>query len=108
MKEKFLILVLVCSIIGLLLFIFFEKSNKPDPSKDEKLLRDSLLILQRRIDSSKVLQNKLEKSYDSLKNIETPIIYRTRDKIKFILSDASPDELDSIIRANWKYKSRYR
>lgn len=108
MKEKFLIFVLICSVIGLLLFIIFDKPSDKEPSKDEKILRDSLLILQRRIDSSRVVQNKLEKAYDSLKNIEAPIIYRTHDKIKFILSDASPDELDSIIRTNWKHKSRYR
>jgi hypothetical protein len=107
MKEKLLILTLIATIVGLVCFIVF-KPVVPETSKDEKILKDSLLILQKRIDSSRLVQDKLQKSYDSLKSIETPVIYRTRDKIKFILSDASPDELDSLIRTNWKYKSRYR
>ncbi len=70
----------------------------PDDSK-EKALRDSINYLQKRIDSSLVRQEQLELAYDSVCRLEPEIKYKTREKIKFILTTATPSELDSIIRA---------
>lgn len=69
---------------------------------NEKILKDSIVLMQRQIDSSHVYQIKLQSSYDSLLNVEPQIRYKTNEKIKFIYSTASPAQLDSIIRANWK------
>lgn len=95
-------------IIILLAIIFFRKPQVIEVTGKEQVLRDSLILLQRNIDSSHVRQEKLQKSFDSLLAIDPIIISKTRDKIKFIYSTATPDELDSIIRTNWKTKSRYR
>lgn len=75
---------------------------------DDKVYKDSITVLQAKIDSSRVRQQKLEKSYDSLVSLDQPVIYRTRDKIQYILTNATPDELDSVIRSTWKTESRYR
>jgi len=95
-------------IIILLAIIFFRKPQVIEVIGKEQVLRDSLILLQRNIDSSHVRQEKLQKSFDSLLAIDPIVISKTRDKIKFIYSTATPDELDSIIRTNWKTKSRYR
>lgn len=97
--------------IGLILIlsavIIFRKPQVVVSSDKEKVLRDSLQLMQRQIDSSRVHQAKLQSSYDSLLTIDPQIQYRTREKIKFIFNTASPSELDSIIRTNWKTGSRY-
>ena len=95
-------------IIILLAIIFFRKPQVIEVIGKEQVLRDSISLLQRNLDSSHVRQDKLQKSFDSLLAIDPIIISKTRDKIKFIYSTATPDELDSIIRTNWKTKSRYR
>lgn len=103
----FVFMGLLVVIVILLGIIIFRKPTVIVPSND-KVYKDSIAVLQAKIDSSRVRQERLEKAYDSLVAIDPPVIYRTRDKIKFILTDASPDELDSIIRTTWKTKSRYR
>jgi hypothetical protein len=96
-------------IIVLLAIIIFRKPETIIlPSDREKTLQDSLILLQRNLDSSHVRQDKLQQSYDSLLRLDPLIITKTRDKVHFILTDASPNELDSVIRTNWKTKSRYR
>lgn len=70
--------------------------------------KDSVTMLHKEIKLGHIRQNKLKKSYDSLSSLEPRIITRTHDKIKFIYSTATPDDLDSIIRSNWKTASRYR
>jgi len=77
-------------------------------SSDEKRLRDSIFVLQKEIDASHIRQNKLQQGYDSMLNVEPTIIYNTREKIKFIYTDATPSQLDSIIRTKSKRKYRYR
>jgi hypothetical protein len=99
---------LIGIIIILLAIIYFRKPQVIVESDREKVLEDSIAVLNTRIDSSHVRQAKIQKAYDSLLSIDPIVISKTRDKIKFIYSTNSPDELDSIIRTNWKTKSRYR
>jgi hypothetical protein len=87
--------------------IIFRRPTVTTPGND-KVYKDSIAVLQAEIDSSRIRQQKLEKSYDSLVLLDPPVIYRTRDKIQYILTNATPDELDSIIRSTWKTESRYR
>lgn len=90
------------------MIIIFRKPEQIVVSGQDQILKDSISILQRDIDSSIMRQNKIQKAYDSILNIEPIIINKTHDKVHFIFSNATPDDLDSIIRANWKTKSRYR
>ena len=83
------------------------KTNPVDTGR-EKALRDSIAYLQKRIDSSHIRQEQLELAYDSVCRLEPQIKYKTREKIKFILTAATPDELDSIIRAAIKREIRYK
>lgn len=76
-------------------------------SSEEKRLRDSIAILQKEIDASHTRQNKLQHGYDSMLNVEPIIIHKTREKIKFIYTEATPSQLDSIIRTKSKRKHRY-
>lgn len=71
----------------------------------ELLLKDSISSLQKEIDDSHLRQSVLQHSYDSMLNIEPQIIYRTNETVKFIYGDASPSQLDSIIRSNWKIET---
>lgn len=103
----FVFIGLLVIIIVLLAMIIFTPPAKVVVTND-KIYKDSIAALQTKIDSSRVRQKKLEQAYDSLLAIDPPVIYRTHEKIKFILTDASPDELDIIIRSAWKTKSRYR
>lgn len=100
--------ILILVIVILLAVIYFRKPDDVIQSDREKILKDSVALLQTRIDSSHVRQAKIQKAYDSLLSIEPTVISKTRDKIKFIYTVATPDDLDSIIRSNWKTKSRYR
>jgi hypothetical protein len=76
-------------------------------SSEEQRLLDSISILQKEIDASHIRQNKLQHGYDSMLNVEPIIINQTREKIKFIYTEATPSELDSIIRTKSKRKRRY-
>lgn len=95
-------------IIGLTVALFYKKPETIVKTNDEQRLRDSIALLQKQIDSSRVRQSRLQISYDSLLTVEPKVIYITREKIKFIFSDATPHQLDSIIRTKWKTRSRYR
>jgi len=74
-------------------------------SEQERILKDSIELMNRRLDDSKNQVKKLELANDSLLKIDQQVIYRTRDKIKFIYLDADIDDLDSIIRS---ISTRYR
>lgn len=106
MLRMFFVFLVVLALLAL--FVFYKSGKKfvlfPD---NEQTYRDSISALKAQIDSSKVRQEKLQKAYDSLSSVDPLIIYHTREKIKFILTDAGPNELDSIIRSAWKTKSRY-
>lgn len=95
----FLAIVIILVLSGI---VILREPKQVIINDNEKILRDSIALMQREIDSSHVRQIKLQSSYDSLLNIEPEIRYRTNEKIKFIYSTASPAQLDSIIRANWK------
>lgn len=99
---------LIVVIIVLLGVIYFRRPQVIVSSDREQVLKDSIALLQTKIDSSHARQDRIQRAYDSLLSIDPIIISKTRDKIKFIYSTATPDELDSIIRTNWKTKSRYR
>jgi hypothetical protein len=100
--------VMILIIIILLAVIYFRKPDVTIQSDRERVLQDSIAVLQTKIDSSHARQDRLQRSFDSLVAIDPIVISKTRDKIKFIFSTATPDELDSIIRTTWKTKSRYR
>ena len=105
MSRNIIYIILLLIICLLLAFIIFRKEPPTmDLDNKVKVLEDSLAIMQKEIDLSHDRQYKLEKRNDSLSSLEPTIIYRTRDKIKFIYTDATIDELDSIIRASWKTK----
>lgn len=92
-------------ILILLAIIIFRKPETVIASDKEKVLRDSIALIQQEVDASRMRQAKIQKSYDSLLTVDPHIEYRTREKIKFIFNTASPRELDSVIRANWKTSS---
>jgi len=87
--------------------LIFRKPEIPVTAPDESW-KDTVANLHKQIELSHMRQAKLQNSYDSLSNLEPRVITRTHDKIKFIYSTATPDDLDSIIRTNWKTTSRYR
>lgn len=89
--------------------ILYNQNQKANVSftSEEKRLRDSISILQKEIDASHIRQDKLQHDYDSMLHVEPQIIYQTREKIKFIYTEATPNQLDSIIRTKSKRKHRY-
>jgi ATP-dependent 26S proteasome regulatory subunit len=99
-------LIFVIVIISLLAVIIF-KPAKEQPAPSIQPYLDSIKSLQTVIDASKIRQSKLQSSYDSLLNLEPIVIYKTREKVKFIFNTNDPDVLDSIIRSGWKTRPRY-
>jgi hypothetical protein len=71
---------------------------------DDKNLKDSIAVLNDKLNKSFAKELELLKENDSLKSIEQQVIYRTNERIKFIFSTTDPSVLDSIIRAGWKTK----
>lgn len=105
-----IVTVALCAMLAVVAYILFY--NDPDqpvlsPSAREKELRDSISLLQKQADESRLRQSRLQASYDSLLCVEPKIIYQTREKIKFIYTEATPHQLDSIIRAKSKRRKRY-
>lgn len=101
----FLISLMIILILSAI--IIFRKPTIIENSNDTAW-KDSVTLLHKEIEKSHLRQIELQKAYDSLSSIEPHIITRTNDKIKFIYSTATPNDLDSIIRSNWKTNSRYR
>jgi cell envelope opacity-associated protein A len=99
---------LLLIIIVLSAILIFRKPQIIEISNQEQIYKDSVLLLQKNIELSHIRQDSLQKAYDSLLTIEPQVINRTREKVHYILTDATPTELDSIIRTSWKTKSRYR
>lgn len=100
----FIVLVLIIITLSIALIL-----RKPDPvtPPDSKVWTDSILKLKKKIDISHAVQDSLQREYDSLLSLDPQVITRTHDKIKFVYSTATPEQLDSVIRANWKTSSRY-
>jgi hypothetical protein len=106
--KKYINIVMIACLIGVIIYLSFKIKTNPVDTGREKALRDSIAYLQKRIDSSHIRQEQLELAYDSVCRLEPQIKYKTREKIKFILTAATPDELDSIIRAAIKREIRYK
>jgi|Laugresu1bdmlbsd_1035121.scaffolds.fasta_scaffold43669_1 hypothetical protein len=106
--KKYINIVIIASLIGVIIYLSFKIKTNPVDTGREKALRDSIAYLQKRIDSSHIRQEQLELAYDSVCRLEPQIKHKTREKIKFILTAATPDELDSIIRAAIKREIRYK
>lgn len=108
MKTSLIALSITLVIIIILSgIIIFKKPEILIAAPDESW-KDTIANLHKEIKISHLRQTQLQNSYDSLSNLEPRVITRTHDKIKFIYSTATPDDLDSIIRTNWKTTSRYR
>jgi Cdc6-like AAA superfamily ATPase len=107
-KTTRIFVVMTLVIMALLAIIIF---RKPDTitidNGHEKVLQDSLILMKNQVDSSHVRQTRIQNSYDSLLTIDPQVQYRTHEKIKIIYSTATPNQLDSIIRANWKTELRH-
>lgn len=84
-----------------------KKEHEKSDTDRSQMYIDSIKSLQLSIEESKYRQSQLERSYDSLSKLEPQIIYRTREKVKFIFNTNDPAVLDSIIRSGWKTKPRY-
>lgn len=95
------------AIIALLAIIIFRQPTVTVVSGKEQIYKDSLALMQKEVDASHIRQAKLQGSYDSLLLIDPQVQYRTHEKIKIIYSTATPNQLDSIIRANWKTELRH-
>ena len=95
-------------IIVLIAIIIFKKPDIVTLENNDKLYKDSIALLQKQISNSESKIKVYQTKYDSVCNLEPKIVYRTHEKINFIITTATPDELDSIIRATWKTKSRYQ
>ena len=95
--------------IAITIVIMYSQQQSANVSftSEEKRLRDSISVLQKEIEDSHIRQNKLQQAYDSMLNVEPKIIYETREKIKFVYTEATPSQLDSIIRTKSKRKHRY-
>lgn len=95
--------------LGALAIYNFNKDKVIDNSINSKEIRlqDSIIRLNREITMSHLKQVLLEKQYDSLLTLDPHVITRTNEKIKFIYSTATPDQLDSIIRTTWKTNLRH-
>lgn len=111
-KDKtfmWIIIILVALTISVFINVYYHFDDKPviSNSDKERQLKDSISTLNREIELSKVREQKLKHEYDSMLTIEPTIIYKTREKIKFVYTEASPNQLDSIIRKGSKRKHRY-
>jgi Cdc6-like AAA superfamily ATPase len=102
-KTTHIFLTMSVIILGLLSIIIFRKPHTVIVDDAyEKVLQDSISLMKKQIDMSHARQIKIQNSYDSLLNIDPQVQYRTNEKIKIIYSTATPNQLDSIIRATWK------
>lgn len=110
MTKKGIIIVIAILVVILIIQQAIIVFRKPvvEVSGQEKILLDSIKTLDKNLEMSRIRERRIQSQYDSLQAIEPHIITNTRDKVKFIYSTATPDELDSIIRTAWKTKSRYR
>lgn len=103
----FLVMLLIALVLFFVFIYNYDPKTAPMFISDEKRLRDSIALLQKDIEASHIRQEKLQHSYDSMLHVEPQIIYQTREKIKFIYSEASPNQLDSIILSKSKRPKRY-
>lgn len=103
----FCIILLFAVIITMIIMYTQNKKANVSFTSEEKRLRDSISLLQKEIDASHIRQDKLQHDYDSMLHVEPIIIHETREKIKFVYTEATPNQLDSIIRTKSKRSKRY-
>jgi len=103
MNNKILLIFLLIIVVQSTIIIF-KKHNNNNTEINDQYLKDSIAVLQSKLDQSFARELILVKENDSLESIEQQVIHRTNEKIKFIFSTTDPSVLDSIIRAGWKTK----
>ena len=101
MNNKILFILLLIIVVQSAIIIFKKPGYKNTEIKDQ-YLKDSINVLQSKLNQSIVRESKLVKENDSLESIEQQVIYRTNERTKFIFSTTDPNILDSIIRSGWK------
>lgn len=106
-KTLKIYLTALCVIVILVVGYILVTTPEPQTEVEDNAFQDSLLILKYKIEQSEKIVECLEKANDSLLNLESEIIYRYRDKIHFIYLEASPAQLDSIIRSKWDIQYGY-
>lgn len=101
MNNKILLILLLIIVVQSAIIIF-RKPNNNNTEINDQYLKDSIAVLQSKLDQSFARELILVKENDSLESIEQQVIYRTNEKIKFIFSTTDPNILDSIIRHGWR------
>jgi preprotein translocase subunit SecA len=96
LKLVLFILPWLLLLIAVAIIVFKPNMFTPAPNK-EQIYLDSLKVLQSKINATHLEIEGINHRYDSLLNIDQQVIYRTRDKIRFIYIDADINQLDSII-----------
>ena len=103
-KAIHILIVILLIIIAILSWKIINNPNEVTTELGDQNLKDSIAVLNDKLNKSFAKELELIKENDSLESIEQQVIYRTNEKIKFIFSTTDPSVLDSIIRAGWKTK----
>jgi hypothetical protein len=103
-KDIHMFIVILLIAIAILSLKLINNRVEVTTELDDKNLKDSIAVLNDKLNKSFAKELELIKENDSLKSIEQQVIYRTNERIKFIFSTTDPSVLDSIIRAGWKTK----
>ena len=103
-KAIHILIVILLIIIVILSWKIINNPNEVTTELGDQNLKDSIAVLNDKLNKSFAKELELIKENDSLESIEQQVIYRTNEKIKFIFSTTDPSVLDSIIRAGWKTK----
>lgn len=102
-----IVVLIIIMLIEAALIIFRDRLSPYLDTSLEKQFRDSIAVMEKYRESSILREQSFQRKFDSLSNLETGVIYRRNDKIKFIYTNATPDELDNIIRSNWDTKRHH-
>lgn len=103
-KAIHILIVILLIVIAILSWKLINNSDEVTTELGDQNLKDSIAVLNDKLNKSFAKELELIKENDSLESIEQQVIYRTNEKIKFIFSTTDPSVLDSIIRAGWKTK----
>jgi hypothetical protein len=103
-KAIHILIVILLIVIAILSWKLINDSDEVTTELGDQNLKDSIAVLNDKLNKSFAKELELIKENDSLESIEQQVIYRTNEKIKFIFSTTDPSVLDSIIRAGWKTK----
>jgi len=103
-KAIHILIAILVLIIAILSWKLINNPVEVTTELGDQNLKDSIAVLNDKLNKSFVRELELVKENDSLESIEQQVIYRTNERIKFIFSTTDPSVLDSIIRAGWKTK----